>query len=97
MNLGHAYYEKGNELVPTDREAAAQNFSRAIQYLEKAKQNTGFFPRVRYDETVHNTYYYTALSYHKLYQLTRKNALRDRAKLAWREYLDIFPRKARRQ
>jgi pSer/pThr/pTyr-binding forkhead associated (FHA) protein len=93
MNLGHAYYEKGNALVQKDKEAAAQNFAKAIQNLQIAKQNTRFFPNVHYDEAVHDTYYYTALSYHKLYLITRKNNLLNNANLAWREYFDFFPRK----
>jgi tetratricopeptide (TPR) repeat protein len=93
MNLGHAYYEKGNALVQKDKEAAAQNFAKAIQNLQIAKQNTRFFPSVHYDEAVHDTYYYTALSYHKLYLITQKNNLLNNANLAWREYFDFFPRK----
>ncbi len=91
-NLGHAYYEKGNTLVQSDRDAAAQNFALAIQNLQTAKQNTRFFPNLHYDEAVHDTYYYTALAYHKLYLLTRKGALLNSANLAWREYFDFFPK-----
>ncbi|HUK99368.1 MAG TPA: hypothetical protein VLX29_00770, partial [Nitrospirota bacterium] len=58
-----------------------------------AKQNTRFFPNVQYDEAVHDTYYYQALSYHKLYLITRKPALLNSANLAWREYFDFFPKK----
>ena len=93
MNLGHAYYEKGNSLVQKDKDAAAQNFAKAIQNLQTAKQNTRFFPNVHYDEAVHDLYYYTALSYHKLYLLTRKNNILNSANLAWREYFDFFPKK----
>lgn len=93
MNLGHAYYEKGNSLIQTDREAAATNFAKAIQDLQVAKQNTRFFPNDHYDEAVHDTYYYIALSYNKLYQLTRKNNILNSANLAWREYFDFFPKK----
>jgi len=91
-NLGHAYYEKGNALVQTDKEAAAQNFAKAIQKLQIAKQNTRFFPNDHYDEAVHDTYYYIALSYHKLYLITRKNDILNKANLAWREYFDFFPK-----
>lgn len=93
MNLGHAYYEKGSALVQKDRDAAAQNFAKAIQNLQIAKQNTRFFPNVQYDEAVHDTYYYMALSYHKLYLITRKNNILNNANLAWREYFDFFPKK----
>jgi len=93
MNLGHAYYEKGNALVAKDKDAAAQNFAKAVQNLQIAKQNTRFFPNVHYDEAVHDTYFYTALSYHKLYLITRKNNLLNSANLAWREYFDFFPKK----
>jgi hypothetical protein len=93
MNLGHAYYEKGNALVQKDKEAAAQNFAKAIQNLQIAKQNMRFFPSLHYDEAVHDTYYYMALSYHKLYLITRKNNILNNANLAWREYFDFFPRK----
>ncbi|OGW55785.1 MAG: hypothetical protein A2Z46_05915 [Nitrospirae bacterium RBG_19FT_COMBO_55_12] len=92
-NLGHAYYEKGSELVQKDKDAAAQLFGKAIQNLQKAKQNTRFFPTLRYDEAVHDTYYYLALSYHKLYLLTKKGAILNSANLAWREYFDFFPKK----
>ena len=75
-----------------DRDAAAQSFAKAIENLKKAKQNTRFFPNLHYDEAVHDTYYYTALSYHKLYQITKKNAILNDANLAWREYFDFFPK-----
>jgi len=65
--------------VQKDKEAAAQNFAKAIQNLQIAKQNARFFPNVHYDEAVHDTYYYTALSYHKLYLITRKNNLLSNA------------------
>ena len=92
-NLGHAYYEKGSDLVQKDKDAAAQYFGKAIQNLQTAKQNTRFFPTVHYDEAVHDTYYYTALSYHKLYLITKKGAILNSANLAWREYFDFFPKK----
>jgi tetratricopeptide (TPR) repeat protein len=92
-NLGHAYYEKGNAIVATDKQAAAQNFAKAIENLKTAKLNTRFFPTIRYDEAVHDTYYYTALSYHKLYLITKKPAVLNDANVAWREYFDFFPRK----
>jgi hypothetical protein len=92
-NLGHAYYEKGNALVATDKQEAAQNFAKALQKLQIAKQNTRFFPTMRYDEAVHDTYYYLALSYHKLYLITKKTTVLNDANLAWREYFDFFPKK----
>jgi len=92
-NLGHAYYEKGNALVAKDKEAAAQNFAKAIRNLQRAKQNTRFFPTMRYDEAVHDTFFYTALSYHKLYLITKKATTLNDANLAWREYFDFFPQK----
>jgi PEGA domain len=91
-NLGHAYYEKGNTLVQKDPEAAAQNFNKAIENLKKAKQNTRFFPNARYDEAVHDMYYFSALAYHKLYLITKKPAILASANLAWREYFDFFPK-----
>src|SRR6266850_7237105 len=92
-NLGHAYCEKGNRLVDTDRAAAPTYFAKAIKALQTAKQNTRFFPSAEYDEAVHDTYYYTALSYHKLYLITKQPAVMNSASLAWREYFDFFPRK----
>jgi len=91
-NLGHAYCEKGNELVNSDRDAASKNYAKAIKALQTAKQNTRFFPKGEYDEALHDTYYYTALSYHKLYLLTKQPALANSASLAWREYFDFFPK-----
>jgi hypothetical protein len=92
-NLGHAYCEKGNRLVNSDRDAASKNFAKAIKALQTAKQNTRFFPKAEYDEAVHDTYYYTALSYHKLYLITKQPAVMNSASLAWREYFDFFPKK----
>jgi len=92
-NLGHAYYEKGNRLVEKDREAGAQAFAKAIQNLQIAKQNTRFFPTRHYDEALHDTYFYLALSYHKLYLVTHKDSVMNSANLAWREYFDFFPKK----
>ncbi len=92
-NLGHAYYEKGNQLVEKDPAGAAQYFAKAVQSLETAKENTRFFPDARYNEAVHDTYYYLALSYDKLYLATKKPGIRNSANLAWRDYFDFFPKK----
>ncbi len=92
-NLGHAYCEKGSRLVDSDRAAAPTYFAKAIKALQTAKQNTRFFPSEEYDEAVHDTYYYTALSYHKLYLITKQPAVMNSASLAWREYFDFFPKK----
>jgi tetratricopeptide (TPR) repeat protein len=92
-NLGHAYCEKANRLANSDREAASQSYAKAIKALQIARQNTRFFPKKEYDEAVHDTYYYTALAYHKLHLITKQPALMNSASLAWREYFDFFPRK----
>ena len=91
-NLGHAYYEKGMAVLLKDKKAAAENFAKAIKNLNIAKQNTRFFPNQQFDEAVHDTYYYLALSYHKLYLVSKKRALVEKANLAWREYFDFFPK-----
>ena len=80
-----------------DRDAASQSFAKAIKALQTAKQNTRFFPKDEYDEAVHDTYYYTALAYHKLYLITRQPAVMNNASLAWREYFDFFPKKLENQ
>lgn len=92
-NLGHAYYAKGDDLVQKDRAAAAEYFAKAVQTLQIAKQNTRFFPTQEYHEALHDTYYYLALSQHKLYLVTRRPAVMHNADLAWREYFDFFPMK----
>jgi hypothetical protein len=92
-NLGHAYVEMGNKLIRKDNKAAARNFANAVRNLETAKQNMRFLPTKHYDEAVHDTYYYMAVSYHKLYLITRKRVLLDKADFAWREYFDFFPQK----
>ena len=92
-NLGHAYYEKGSRLVDRDREGATQALAKAVQNLQIAKQNTRFFPTAHHDEALHDTYYYLALAYHKLYLVTRKASLVGAADLAWREYFDFFPKR----
>ncbi len=91
-NLGHAYYEKGNQLIQKDKRAAAGNFAKAIEKLRVAKQNIRFFPNHQFDEAVHDTYYYRAISYHKLYLITKKSSLLPKADRAWKEYFDFFPK-----
>ena len=91
-NLGHAYYEKGNQLVQKDKRAAAENFAKAIEKLRIAKQNIRFFPNLQFDEAVHDTYYYRAISFHKLYLITKKSSLLPKADRAWKEYFDFFPK-----
>ncbi len=91
-NLGHAYYEKGNQLIQQDKQAAGENLTKALQALKIAKQNTRFFPTRQHGEAVHDTYYYQAIAYHKLYLLTQQKSLLDKADLAWKEYFDFFPK-----
>ncbi|HEU0265308.1 MAG TPA: PEGA domain-containing protein [Geobacterales bacterium] len=91
-NLGHAYYERGNALVNRDKDGASKYLAKAVQNLQIAKQNTRFFPTQQYDEAVHDTYYYQALSLHKLYLITRKPSVQASANVAFREYFDFFPR-----
>jgi tetratricopeptide (TPR) repeat protein len=86
-NLGHAYYGKGDAAMNSDRNAAAQYFGKAVQNLKIAKQNTRFFPKAEYDEA----YFYMALSYQKLYMLTKRANLMNDANLAWRDYFDFYP------
>lgn len=91
-NLGHAYYELGNKLILTDKAGAARNFAKAIEKLKIAKQNTRFFPTAEYSQALHDTYYYYAISSHKLYLLTKKRTLLSQADQAWREYFDFYPK-----
>ncbi len=91
-NLGHAYTEKGNRQLGSDRDGASKSFASAIKALQTARQNTRFFPKAEYDEAVHDTYYYTALSYHKLYLITKQASVQNNASQAWREYFDFFPK-----
>ncbi|HEU0187911.1 MAG TPA: PEGA domain-containing protein [Gallionellaceae bacterium] len=90
-NLGHAYYDKGNETMNGDRNAAAQYYAKAVQNLKVARQNMRFFPTDEYDEAVHDTYFYLALSYQKLYMITKRSGMLNEANLAWRDYFDFFP------
>ncbi len=92
-NLGKAYYAKGESLVKTKRNEALEYFAKAIKALDRARENTRFFPDDRHDEAVHDTYYYRALSYQNLYQITGREALRSNVELAWNEYIDFFPEK----
>src|SRR3989442_14280746 len=46
-----------------------------------------------YDVAGHDTYNYTAVSYHKLYLITKQPAVMNSASLAWRENFDFFPKK----
>lgn len=91
-NLGHAYYEKGNQVMNENRNDAAQYYAKAVQNLKIAKQNTRFFPAAEYDQAVHDTYFYLALSYQKLYMVTNRSNMLSDANLAWRDYFDFFPR-----
>lgn len=90
-NLGHAYYDKGNETMGSDRNSAAQFYAKAVQNLKVGKQNTRFFPMDEYDEALHDTYFYLALSYQKLYMITKRENMLSDANLAWRDYFDFFP------
>ena len=91
-NLGHAYYEKGNDKMAENRNEAAQYYAKAVQNLKIAKQNTRFFPDNEYDQAVHDTYFYLALSYQKLYMISNRSNILNDANLAWRDYFDFFPK-----
>ena len=91
-NLGHAYYEKGNHKMAENRNEAAQYYAKAVQNLKISKQNTRFFPADEYDQAVHDTYFYLALSYQKLYMISNRSNMLNDANLAWRDYFDFFPR-----
>ena len=87
-NLGHAYHEKANTVLHKNKKNAAKFLAKSIKTLNKAKENARFFPNEYYDEAVHDTYYY-----HKLYQLSKKSSIHDKAERAWRDYIDFFPQK----
>jgi tetratricopeptide (TPR) repeat protein len=94
-NLGKAYYAKGESLLRANRNDALQYFAKAAKALDRARENTRFFPNERHDEAVHDTYYYRALAYHNLYQVTKRESLLASVELAWHEYADFFPAKLR--
>ena len=91
-NLGHAYYEKGNHKMAENRNEAAQYYAKAVQNLKTSRQNMRFFPAQEYDQAVHDTYFYLALSFQKLYMITSRANILNEANLAWRDYFDFFPR-----
>ena len=92
-NLGKAYFAKGESLVKTQRNDALEYFAKAIKALDLARENTRFFPDDRHDEAVHDTYYYRALAYQNLFQITGRESLRSSVEAAWNEYVDFFPQK----
>lgn len=92
-NMGKAYYTKGAALAKTKPNDALAYFAKAIKALDRARENTRFFPNDRHDEAVHDTYYYRAMSYYNLYQITKREALLTNVELAWNEYNDFFPEK----
>jgi len=94
-NLGQAYYAKGAQVFRANRADAVQYFAKAVKALDRARENTRFFPNDRYDEAVHDTYYYRALAYQNLYDATRREALTTSVELAWQDYLDMFPSRLR--
>lgn len=91
-NLGHAYYEKGNDKMAENSNEAAQYYAKAVQNLKVSRQNTRFFPAEEYDQALHDTNYYLALSYQKLYMISKRANVLNDANLAWRDYFDFFPR-----
>ena len=90
-NLGKAYYAKGEKLYRANRNEALQLFAKAIKALDRARENTRFFPAERHDEAVHDTYYYRAMAYQNLYVATKRDAVAREAENAWQEYFDFFP------
>jgi len=94
-NLGKAYYAKGESLVKTKRSESLEYFAKAVKALDRARENTRFFPDERHDEAVHDTHYYRALAYQNLFQITGRETLRSNVELAWHEYIDFFPEKLR--
>ncbi len=90
-NLGKAYYAKGETLYRSNRNEALTLFAKAIKALDRARENTRFFPGERHDEAVHDTYYYRAMAYQNLYAATRRDAIAREAENAWQEYFDFFP------
>lgn len=92
-NLGHAYYAKADSIMDVDKKEASRYFAKAVKALNTAKENTRFFPNESYDEILHDTYYYVAVSLHNLFKITGRGALRTSADLAWQQYFDYFPDK----
>ena len=81
-NLGHAYYEKGNDSCRRTRMPRPSTLPRRSRTCRSPSRTPGPFRTVHYDEAVHDTYYYTAISYHKLYLVTKKGAILNSADLA---------------
>lgn len=91
-NLGHAYFAKAERLSRSNPKAAVQYYTKAVQALQKAKENVRFFPNDSYDEALHDTYYYYAMSYHNLYMMTKNSSILEQADNAWQDYFDFFPK-----
>jgi hypothetical protein len=91
-NLGHAYYAQGQAMQRRDPEGAARAYRKAVEALTTARQNTRFFPTSSHAEALHDTYYYRALASHRLADMARAADAFRRAELAWRDYLDFFPK-----
>lgn len=88
-NNGAAYFKIANRLFEKDPKSSARYFKKAYENFQNAEMFSSYFPKESYEKIRHQTLYFLALTYHKIYYLTHRKGFLQKALNGWKNYLDF--------
>ncbi|MFW7382010.1 MAG: PEGA domain-containing protein [Oligoflexus sp.] len=88
INEGVALFMTGQNLEDQSRQAAVAHYQKSIEVMERTEPQLRHINRLEYPQALHNTSYYRALSYHRIWDITQDPMYLTEAHRAWKRYLD---------
>lgn len=88
INEGIALFHTGKALENKEPQVALAHYLKAIQIFEKVSPFLRFISKNQHSIAKNNVSYYKALSFHKMWSLTKNPQYLNRAYRLWRHYLE---------
>ncbi len=89
-NLGTAYFQAANKSFNSNQRKSALFFKKAYESFLKANMYSKYFPIESHNQIKHDTLYFLALTYQKLFYLTERPQFLQKANIAWKDYIDFY-------
>ncbi len=96
-NLGQAYYNRAEQEYYLDAEYALSDYRNAIYSFKIVKEKRDLLPAISRRETFINSLFYMAVSYQKIYYLSKDKNYLEEAYNSWIDYFDFFDKNLRKQ
>ena len=88
VNEGIALFLTAEKIAPKSLETAQAHYAKAVEVLDRVSSQLRFVNQNQYQTAVNNVNYYKALSYHRMWELSKNRVMIYNAMKSWKKFLD---------